>query len=143
MMKKTIQSSVSLLLAFLFVLCLASCGNRVDATGLWENATYKKDTELGKGSKTFTLEVTVEEQTVTFTVNTDAKTVGAALLELELIDGDEGDFGLYIKKVNGMTADYDTDKSYWAFYINGEYAMTGVDGTDIEEGVTYRLAREQ
>ena len=142
-MKKTIHTSVSLLLAFLCVLCLASCGNRVDATGLWEDATYTKDTELGKGSKTFTLEVAVEEQTVTLTVHTDAKTVGAALLELELIEGDEGDYGLYIKKVNGMTADYDTDKSYWSFYVNGEYAMTGVDGTTVEEGATYRLVREQ
>ena len=42
-----------------------------------------------------------------------------------------------------MTADYDTDKSYWSFYVNGEYAMTGVDGTTVEEGATYRLVREQ
>ena len=49
----------------------------------------------------------------------------------------------YVKKVNGITADYDVDQSYWGFYIDGEYAMTGVDGTSIEEGRIYRLAYEQ
>ncbi|MBQ2119193.1 MAG: DUF4430 domain-containing protein, partial [Clostridia bacterium] len=48
-------------------------------------------------------------------------------------------YGLYVKKVNGITADYDTDKAYWAFYLNGEYASTGVDSTDIDENVKYSL----
>jgi len=61
------------------------------------------------------------------------------LIEHGLIDGDEGPYGLYVKVVNGMTADYDVDKSYWSFYINGEYAMTGVDATEITEGTTYQL----
>ena len=44
-----------------------------------------------------------------------------------------------VKTVNGITADYNVDRSYWAFYINGEYAMTGVDGTEIKAGDAYRL----
>lgn len=139
-MKKIINSTVSIAIALVLVLCLAACGNTVDKTGLWENATYRKDTELGKGAKTAVVEVKVEEQTVTFTVHTDKETVGAALMEHELIDGEQGDFGLYVKVVNGMTADYDVDQSYWAFYINGEYAMTGVDSTPIAEGEIYQLA---
>ncbi|MBO5789865.1 MAG: DUF4430 domain-containing protein, partial [Clostridia bacterium] len=71
---------------------------------------------------------------------TDKDTVGSALLEHGLIAGEEGQFGLYVKVVNGMTADYDVDRSDWAFYIDGEYAMTGVDSTEITEGVTYQLA---
>ena len=63
--------------------------------------------------------------------------MGDALLELGLIEGEEGAYGLYVKKVNGITADYDTDQTYWAFYINGEMAMTGVDATDIEAGSVY------
>ena len=59
--------------------------------------------------------------------------------EHDLLKGEEGAYGLYVKTVNGMTADYDKDQHYWAFYINGEYALTGVDGTDITEGTTYRL----
>ena len=55
-----------------------------------------------------------------FVVSTDKETVGDALLELNLIEGEEGDYGLYVKTVNGITADYDTDGTYWAFYVNGE-----------------------
>ena len=68
--------------------------------------------------------------------------MGAALLELGLVDGEDSEFGLYIKTVNGITLDYDKDGKYWAFYINGEYAMTGVDATPIEDGAIYALVAE-
>ena len=42
-------------------------------------------------------------------------------------------------KVNGVTADYNVDGSYWAFYIDGAYAMTGLDDTPIDENATYSL----
>lgn len=134
-MKRTI--SIALLIICLF--SFAACKESVDATGLWENATYLQDTEFGEGAKTVTVEVKVEEQMVTFTINTDKTTVGEALIEHGLVAGDEGAYGLYVKKVNGITADYDIDQSYWAFYINGEMAMTGVDATDIDETAIYKL----
>ena len=137
-MKKIITSTVSLLLALLCVVCVVSC-NTVDATGLWENATYRRDMEFGKGAKTVVVEVKVEEQAVTFTVKTDKNTVGEALQEHGLIDGEESAYGLYVKAVNGITADYDVDQSYWAFYINGEMAMTGVDTTEITAGAVYQF----
>ena len=139
-MKKNMQSTVSILLSLLLLLSLAACGKSVEKTGLWENATYRQDKEFGKGAKTVVVEVKAEEQIVTFTIHTDKETVGDALLEHELISGEEGAYGLYIKVVNGITADYDVDQSYWAFYVNGEYAMSGVDMTEIDEGAIYQLA---
>ena len=137
-MKNLIKSTISVLLAVSVIICLAAC-NTVHKTGLWENATYLKDTEFGEGAKTVAVEVKAGDQSVLFTIHTDKKTVGEALLEHKLIDGDEGEFGLYIKKVNGITADFDVDQSYWAFYIDGEYAMTGVDATDIDQDAEYKL----
>lgn len=137
-MKKTFKSSISLILTIVLVLSFVAC-NKVDAAGLWENATYLNDTEFGEGSKTINVEVKVEEQSVVFTINTDKDTVGAALIEHDLIAGDESQYGLYVKVVNGITADYDIDQSYWAFYVDGELSMTGVDGTDITEGAAYQL----
>lgn len=137
-MKQTIQATCSLILVLALSLCLVAC-TTVDKTGVWENATYTSDKAFGDGAKTLTVEVKAEEQTVTFTIHTDKDTVGAALLEHELIDGEEGEYGLYIKSVNGITADYDVDGAYWAFYIDGDYAMTGVDTTEITEGATYQL----
>ena len=61
-----------------------------------------------------------------FEIHTDKKMVGEALQECGLLEGEDGPYGLYVKTVNGITADYDVDQTYWAFYINGEYAMTGV-----------------
>ena len=160
-MKNLIKSTTSLLLALIFVFSLAACGKiNTDETpdvtnedttavlngeteasaGLWADAVYTEDTELGTGEKAVTVEVKAEDKTITFTVNTDAATVGAALLELDLIAGDESEYGLYVKKVNGIVADYDIDQSYWAFYIDGEYAMSGVDSTEITEGAVYQLA---
>ncbi len=98
---------------------------------------------LGEGSTVFPLSVVDAEGKETwFEIHTDKQTVGEALLELKLIDGDMGDLGLYIKTVNGLTVDYDKDGKYWAFYINGEYAQSGVDSTNITEGDSYSLKVE-
>lgn len=135
-MKKTLNA---FLLLLALVLCLVSCGGAADADALWENAAYTEDTELGEGEKTVIVEVKVEEYSVSFTIHTDKAILGDALFEHALIDGEEGPYGLYIKKVNGITADYDADQSYWAFYQNGEYMMTGVDTTEIIGGEHYEL----
>ena len=42
-----------------------------------------------------------------------------------------------VDTVNGITLDYNKDGMYWSFYINGEYAMTGVDATPVEANATY------
>ncbi len=113
--------------------------SEIEKTGVWENATYLSDKEFGNGEKTLVVEVKAEEKLVTFTVKTDKATVGEALQEQGIVEGEQGQYGLYIKKVNGITADFDVDQTYWAFYINGEYAMSGVDTTEITEGAVYKL----
>lgn len=98
---------------------------------------------IGEGETSFTLVVTDKDgKDITVTVLTDKTTVGDALLELGIIAGEESEYGLYVKTVNGTTLDYDTDGKYWAFYIDGEYAMTGVDSTQIVAGTTYALKAE-
>ena len=139
-MKKTLKTLVSVVM-LLALLCSFSACKRGEDTDIWSSALYLENTELGEGAKTVIVEVKAEEKTVTFTLHTDKDTVGAALIEHGLIAGDEGQFGLYVKYVNGMLADYDIDQTYWGFYINGEMAMTGVDGTAIAEGEMYQLVR--
>ncbi|MBE6578082.1 MAG: DUF4430 domain-containing protein [Ruminococcaceae bacterium] len=114
-------------------------GNTVTKTGVWTNAKHLKNMTFGEGAKTLSVVVKAENQSVTFTIKTDKTTVGAALMEHDLLEGEDSQFGLYIKKVNGMLADYDVDKSYWAFYVDGAYSNSGVDTTDIVEGATYSL----
>ncbi len=102
-----------------------------------------QSTNLGTGATKFTLNVVDDKgNETTFQISTDKKTVGDALTELGLISGDESKYGLYIKTVNGLTFDYETDKKYWAFYVDGEYATSGIDLTEIDPNVTYALKVE-
>ena len=78
-------------------------------------------------------------KTITATVNSDEKTLGAALGKLNVIQGENG---LYTT-VNGVTYDYNADHAYWAFYVNGEYAQVGMDDTEIVDGAVYKLAVEK
>ncbi len=94
--------------------------------------------DIGSGSVSFIFRVTdAEGYDTLYRVYTDEKTVGAALIKYNLIQGEDGEYGLYVKTVNGITADYDRDKTYWAFYIDNEYAMTGVDSTEITPNAEY------
>ncbi len=110
-------------------------------TGIWKNALYKEDVTLGEGAKTVQVEVVADGHSITVTVKTDEEVLGHALLSLGLIEGDMGDYGLYVKRVNGIKADYDVDQTYWGFYKNGEYMMTGVDQTKIKGGEHFELVK--
>ena len=102
-----------------------------------------KPTEYGEGATKFTISVTDYDGVKTVcVVNTDEKTVGDALEKLGLVEGEEGVYGLYIKKVMGIRADYDLDGKYWAFYIDGNYATKGIDLTEITAGTQYELKVE-
>ena len=109
-----------------------------------ESGNQTDTTVLGEGATIFNFVVVDKEGNESeFEIHTDKTTVGEALLEVKLIEGEEGPYGLYVKTVSGITADYDVDQTYWAFYINGEMAMTGVDVTDVEEGATYSFKVEK
>ena len=101
-------------------------------------------TVLGEGKTQFSFTVVDKDGNATeFEIHTDKATVGEALLELNLIAGDEGEYGLYVKQVNGITADYDVDQTYWAFYVNDAYATSGVDTTAVEEDARYAFKVEK
>ena len=100
-------------------------------------------TELGEGSKSFELTIEDKEGVIhSYRIHTDEEMVGFALIEHELIEGEQGQYGMYIKSVLGQTLDYETDGMYWAFYVNGEYALTGVDQTPIQADTAYLLKAE-
>ena len=105
----------------------------------------KEEIKSSDGSeKEFVLTVIDSEGAQTeHQVVTTKETVGEALLEKGLIEGDDGPYGIYVKTVTGKTLDYDKDGKYWAFYIDDEYASSGVDKTEIVEGVSYAFKAEK
>ena len=44
-----------------------------------------------------------------------------------------------ITTVDGETADWNADQSYWALYIGQEYASTGADTTPVNDGDSFGL----
>lgn len=133
---------LALFLSALMLLSLVGCGGNAGQTA--GNKVIEDGATIGEGDKSFVTEVVdADGKTVKFTVQTNEKTVGEALQKLGVIDGEEGDYGLYIKTVNGITADYNKDGVYWAFYVDGEYAMTGADMTDVVDGTVYTFRIEK
>ena len=168
MQKKCKQTVLSLILSMMLIVAMAfnvtACSDSnqekpstegQDQAGGTQQESQSDDEEsdsenqtdvtvLGQGETVFDFVVVDKDgKEAKFEIHTDKKTVGEALLEVELIEGEEGAYGLYVKKVNGITADYDVDQTYWAFYINGKMAMTGVDTTNVEAGVTYSFKVEK
>ena len=128
MNKKTMNKMMRLILCTVLIavmaLMAAGCGS--------------KSAETTSPGVSFTFVVTdLEGNESTFDITTSKATVGEALLDEGLIVGEDSEYGLYVTSVNGMTADWDNDQTYWAFYIDGEYATTGVDATEVTEGATY------
>ena len=143
MNKMNLKTFLSLFLCAVLIAAMAlfasGCGDKTAPSG-----AALSGGDLGEGATEFTfLAADLEGNETTFHIHTDKTLVGEALQELGLIEGEEGDFGLYVKTVNGLTLDYDKDGAYWAFYIDGEYAMSGVDVTEIVPGTTYEMRAEK
>lgn len=122
-----------LVLIAVMALSVASCGTKhPDQTGDGSPKTFVFEAYDLDGTQLYSGEIT-----------TTCATVGDALLEKSLLSGRAGSPGMYIESVCGVTADYNIDRTYWAFYIGEDYAMTGADNTPITEGETYILRRSK
>lgn len=140
--RKILVCIVCIVLVAAMALVIGGCSKapaKTDGTeGLVNGKTY------GEGKNSFSFSVTGKDgKEISVTIQTDKTIVGEALQELNLIAGEEGAYGLYVKTVNGETLDYNTDGMYWAFYIDGAYASTGVDQTAIEAGAAYAFKAEK
>lgn len=127
-------------------LAFASCGNTNNGadtdtaavTDTSDDSSAASDSE--KAEITITVQVKGSDGNVTdFVIKTDEEFLRGALEQENLVEGDESEFGLYVKVVNGEKADYDADGAYWAFYKGDEYLMTGVDTTPIADGDLFRI----
>lgn len=148
--KKRLLSVILTVLAVFTVFGMTACGQKKpDSTptssiatkddGLWADAVYTEDKTFGQGAITITVEVIAGDKSVTFTLKTDKENLADAMLEHSLVEGDNDQYGLYIKKVNGILADYNVNKRFWSVSKNGETLMTGASGTKIKDGEKYEF----
>ena len=140
-LKKWLSVIGCIVLIAALALTITGCGSKEEAETPGAQTTGDA-TVMGEGATVFQFSVVdLEGNETKFEIHTDETTVGAALMNLGLIEGEDGPYGLYVMKVNGIEAIYEQDGSYWAFYENGEYGLTGVDMTDIDPNVAYSFVQ--
>ena len=136
--KKMLSALLCIVLIAAMALCAAGCNDNTTS-----NPVSSGVTETQKAEKSFTFVVVdTSGKETSFEISSGKATVGEALLDEGLIAGEDGQYGLYVKTVNGITLDFDADGKYWAFYVNDEYGMSGVDATEIVDGNTYSFKAE-
>jgi hypothetical protein len=80
------------------------------------------------------------QTTYSFTTSDEGITAYDLLSQnVDLETKDFGDAGLFVESINGLAGD---DSHYWGFYINGEYAQTGISQTVLQTGDTIELKYE-
>ena len=109
-------------------------GEKIEAVGLWENATYLTDTTVGEGAKTVSFTVEADGKMITVTLKTDKATLGEAMYEHELINDPS-----FFDTLNGILASWIEDQAYWAFYEGENIMPHGVNDENIEGGEAYRF----
>ena len=154
-MRKTKFNVVALLALMLAMLmCLLACAadpakeqetqattdaatdaaTEIPAEGLWKNATYRKDATVGEGKKEVKVDVVVGDDSITLTLKTDSETLGTALFDNGLVND-----ASFFDVLNGIKADWNADKAYWAFYKGEDYMMHGINDEKITGGEHYRF----
>ena len=96
-----------------------------------------------QGVKSITIEVVDNNTDSTmYDVHTDAEYLRQAMEEakgLEFSGTESVEYGLMVETVNGVTADWNVDQSYWGFYVNGDYCKYGIDMQPVADGDAFRI----
>ena len=117
-----------ILAAMLIVLCLA-------AGILYDQ--FKPQTSEGEKNIVVTV-IHGDKTTKEFSYTTDAEYLGDILQNEGLISGDQDQYGLYVKVVDGEQIN-ESNQEWWCLTKGGESVNTGVDMTPIADGEAYEL----
>lgn len=96
-----------------------------------------------EGSKNITVTVVHADSTEKeFRYQTDAEYLGKVLEDEKLVEGTQGQFGIFITVVDGEQAD-DSKQQWWCLTKGGEMVNTSADQTPIEDGDRYELTLKE
>ena len=102
---------------------------------------FKPKTTEGEKKITVTV-IHADESEKTFEYDTDVEYLGEILLKEKLIEGEKGQYGLYIQTVDGETAD-DSKQQWWCITKDGEMVNTGADQTPIQDQDQFELTLKE
>ena len=96
--------------------------------------------ETNAGDKNITVTVVHGDGTaVEFEHSTDQEYLGRAIVEMGLVEDNQGPYGLFFDEVDGEKAVWEENGAYWSILIGEEYAVTGADEIVLEDGGEYSL----
>lgn len=146
-MKRITITLLALMLALICALGTISCeikenapaetladGEVIEAEGIWENATYRTNTEVGRGEKTVVFTVEADGKSVSITLKTDKDNFGDALFAEGLIND-----ASFFNVLNGIEASWEKDQAYWSFYEGDTLLPYGVNEQIINGGESFRF----
>ena len=120
----------------------------VIGAGVFAAIYFLNKPKAQEGTKAYTFIVVDKDgNSKEYTGKTDAEYLRGLMDEIKAdgdfsYEGSDGDYGLYITTVNGVTADYDADGAYWSIYVNDEYGQYGADQQPVADGDTFKLCYE-
>lgn len=101
--------------------------------------TNKQKAILNKGPKMIQIQVVFEDGSVSaYTLETTQDTLGAALKDAALIQGEESAYGMFIRSAAGVEAD-ESKQQWWCVMKDGEELAVGVDSQPIKNEESYLL----
>lgn len=95
--------------------------------------------DASDGEKSFTVTIVHSDGTSKeLSLSSDEEFLAPAMIAEGILTDEGIETGMYTV-VDGEIASWEADQAYWGFYINGEYAMAGMNDTPIEDGAAYKL----
>lgn len=141
--RTNLKRGLALVLTLLMIACcFAACGSNASSgteTSGTSSTAEGSSAAATEGGKTITLTVVHKDgSSKDFTIKTDAENLRNALEQEKLVEGEEGDYGLYVKTVDGETVN-DANEEWWCLTKGGAQVNTGVDDTKIADGEAYEF----
>ena len=95
------------------------------------------------GAKEITVTVVHgDESSKDFTYQTEEEFLGPVIKDAGLVEGEMGDYGLFITSVDGEQAD-DSKQQWWCLTKEGGQVNTSADQTPIQDGERYELTLKE
>ena len=145
MEKKLTKKLILIISCILVVLIAASAA----AYAVWKDSLTPKADDTSstpssgtvsevKMGKHISVVIVAENKEFKFEYETEKEFLRGALEDIDLIKGDESEYGLFVKEVYGIKAD-DSLRQWWKFTKGGQELMTGVDTTPVSNGDSFEI----
>lgn len=103
----------------------------------------KSKPSVSEGAKQIKVTVVHGDETENvFEYDTDAEYLGEVLKSEKLVDGEDGEFGMFITTADGEQAD-DCKQQWWCITKAGEQVNTSADQTPVADGDEFELTLKE